>query len=354
MARTHLRDSPATPTTPPLPKGKFHLMTAEDLLHLPPPEWLVESVIGKRNFVVIFGAPDSYKSFVALHIALCVATGMECFGRKVKQGPVLYITGEGEEGFRQRVHAWEEAYPQAGALDQNRAIFLPEAVNLLDEDAVDSLIVQMKKIRPVLPALVVIDTLARSMVGGDGNSDKDVGIAVHAADRLKRAIGCSVIIIHHSTKGKKLVERGSSALRGAADTMITMMRTEDGPRFVCVKQKNAATFKTIPLSIVEVELGELVSSLTVHYNPGTDLTDAQRKTLLSIGKKPGGLTFAELEALVPKTSLRRALHEIVSMGLVRKPMLLRGGRYTLRGHGLSIVATFKRGRKSTFSPSEEE
>jgi RecA-family ATPase len=300
----------------------------------------------------LFGPPDSLKTFVALHLALCIATGHDCFGRKVRQGSIVYITGEGEEGFRQRVEAWSEAHPLAPPLDRNRAIFLPEAVNLLDEKAVDALIEQLGEIEPAKPSLVVIDTLARCMVGGDENSSRDVGLAVHAADRLKRALGCTVLLIHHTAKKMK-TERGSGALRGAADTMLRVAKSPEGLKLHCEKQKNSAAFKPIQLSITEIELGEILSSLVVAYDPAGDLTDAQRRTLQAVGK--AGATFDEmLDDGVPRTSLRRALRELVSAGLVKRPLAHKGGRYRLKGIALSILERVKGKKVPETDPEADE
>jgi hypothetical protein len=46
------------------------------------------------------------------------------------------------------------------------------------------------------PALVVIDTLNRSLFGSE-NSDKDMAAYIRAADVIREAFTCAVAIIHH-------------------------------------------------------------------------------------------------------------------------------------------------------------
>src|SRR3712207_1817312 len=63
------------------------------------------------------------------------------------------------------------------------------------------------------PDLIVVDTLARCMRGGDENNARDMGQAVEGLEFLKRTLGAAVLVIHHTTKGRD-TERGSRAVRG--------------------------------------------------------------------------------------------------------------------------------------------
>ncbi|WP_439560713.1 AAA family ATPase [Roseinatronobacter sp.] len=50
--------------------------------------------------------PSSGKSFLAVGIALSVATGTPFHGRDTKQGAVFFIAGEGRNGLARRFAAW--------------------------------------------------------------------------------------------------------------------------------------------------------------------------------------------------------------------------------------------------------
>jgi hypothetical protein len=93
-----------------------------------------------------------------------------------------------------------------------------------------------------------------------------MGRAVAGLDRLKTAFGAFVLVIHHTTKGGGS-ERGSSALRGAADVMIECEASENlnGPAVTlkCSKMKDAEPFKTFSLSLDKVELANGTSSLVL-------------------------------------------------------------------------------------------
>src|SRR3546814_14339654 len=71
-----------------------------------PPNWIVDGIAETDSFCVLFGDPESGKSFMAMDWACCVATGTPWKDRKVKKGPVLYINGEGHNGVNRRLTAW--------------------------------------------------------------------------------------------------------------------------------------------------------------------------------------------------------------------------------------------------------
>lgn len=73
------------------------------------------------------------------------------------------------------------------------------------------------------PDVIAIDTFARSFVGLDENSQKDTGLWVESAERL-RHMGYTVIFLHHTKKNAEfgLQYRGSTAIMGAMDTAMVM------------------------------------------------------------------------------------------------------------------------------------
>jgi hypothetical protein len=108
------------------------------------------------------------------------------------------------------------------------------------------------------PALIVLDTLARTMVGADENTSKDVGEWVNAARQLQQHTKATVLTLHHTVKrtlkSKPPSERGSSALRGAADTMMAVAKKNTHLTLSCVKMKDEEEFKDIALLMKQVAL----------------------------------------------------------------------------------------------------
>ena len=224
----------------------FRTLNIKDLENLKDPEWIVPHVIPADAMVTLFGPPGSTKSFWALHIACCIASGTAFNSETVKKGKVIYCIGEGLRGFKLRIEAWKLAHPDADheALDKN-LIIIPKAVMLLDKMEAGMLINTAEMINSdgELRAFI-IDTWARSITGGDENSAKDTGIAVNICETIRAKTGASPIIVHHTgADGQR--ERGSTALRGATDTTIMMDYTNGVVTVTCKKMKDGEPFKPL-------------------------------------------------------------------------------------------------------------
>jgi hypothetical protein len=68
--------------------------------------WLVKHVVPADSIGVIYGGSGTFKSFIAIDLAMHIAHGMEWLGKKTKKGPVLIIAAEGGAGLWRRIVAW--------------------------------------------------------------------------------------------------------------------------------------------------------------------------------------------------------------------------------------------------------
>jgi len=246
----------ASPMMMPLPpqRSKFYPYSLTELEALPTPSWLIQDVLPEESFSVLFGAPGEGKTFVAVDLALSIATGTPWQGTAVERGTVVYMAGEAVSGLRRRVKAWEDA----NSLTAGDFFVVREAVQFTKSSDVDGFLQDLRNCG-VEPVLVVVDTLARSFVGADENSSTDVGELVDAARRVQQVLGCAILFVHHSNKrvSKKNgpIERGSGALRGAADVMMQVSKSGATVTLACDKQKEAAEFDAVELRMEVVSLG---------------------------------------------------------------------------------------------------
>lgn len=72
-------------------------------------------------------------------------------------------------------------------------------------------------------ALVIFDTLSRSIPGGDENKSEDMTRVIEAADAIRDELGAATAIVHHTGKDTQRGARGHSSLFGAADTVISVI-----------------------------------------------------------------------------------------------------------------------------------
>ena len=234
-------------------RSRLNLLKIREVLKLPDPTYLIAGLIEQGALVTLYGPPGEGKSFIALGWALCVATSLPWFGRAVRPGRVIYIATEGGQGIKKRVAAWLRYHGLEDAAD---ASMILESVELRRD--VEGLITKIRALE-INPVLIVIDTLARSF-SGDENSTKEMGEYIRAAQRLQEEasrIGrCTTLLVHHSGKNEKKGARGSSALLGAVDVMISV--SKDAAGFITVtneKQKDDEEFAPITLALTPVSIG---------------------------------------------------------------------------------------------------
>jgi hypothetical protein len=177
--------------------------------------YLIKGLLQQRSHAVLYGAPGEGKTFVALDMAYHVAAGREWQGRRVAEGLVLYLAFEGMGGIARRAAALIRHYGDADV-----PLYVEAADYNLREQAGRKALAEMVAGLPTTPKLIVVDTLARAMKGGDENSAQDMGALNDAIGALVEASGACVLVIHHSGKNKANGARGSSALLGAIDTEI--------------------------------------------------------------------------------------------------------------------------------------
>lgn len=319
----------------------YKLYTDTEIQKLPPPRWLIEGILQEGAFTVLYGRPGSCKTFLALDWAMSIGTGEHWQGLATSQGPVLYIANEGMAGLSLRVDAWKQTAKFNG--DAN-VFFLPEAVQLLERKSIERLMKTLQGM-PTQPKLFVVDTLARSLVGGDENSAKDIGELIAGIDHIRGSTGATALLVHHTGKTMSAQERGSSALRGAADTAISIHAKNNEIAVICEKQKEATEFERISLLRTNVKLDHGRNSCVLMDNEidlmTGGLSEKQTTALKKLSEfEPDGTTAGEwlkASGLAEKT-FYRILGKLRSLGLVDRPSLKsKGEKYTLTPEGRDAV-----------------
>lgn len=214
------------------PHDEIQIHSLADLLARRQPSWLINGVLAQRSTSLLTAQHGNFKSFLALDMALCIATGREWHGHKVEKGAVLYIAAEGSDGLLQRALAWLEHHNISEYPDTFSC--LPNSLALADFQKIKQLVARLKTIRPIL---IVVDTLARCTPGLDENSSRDMGAFIQGVEDLSDATGAHVMVVHHNNKSGAY--RGSSAVPGAVDTCMSMVRKGNEVTLSTEKQRNA-------------------------------------------------------------------------------------------------------------------
>lgn len=257
--------------TRPRPDRALRLMSIAEVEAMPPPEWLIEGLIPEQGLVMPYGPPGAGKTFIVLSQALHIAAGREWFGRKVKQGAVVYVVGEGLGGFSTRLKAMRQHHGFPADLP---FFMVPRAVNFKDGKELTELVRLVREAVPpgITIAMVVVDTLARAMPGVDENSAQETGVIIAMCDELRHELGCSVAPIHHTGKDVERGLRGSNALLGAVDATFLIQAAGAGyAKLTTEKQKDGEPAKPMIFRMEEVSTGfrsSLVPVLEESRGPG--------------------------------------------------------------------------------------
>lgn len=309
-----------------------HILTRSTLRELPDPEPLIDNVLDQGTTALLYGSWGTAKTFIALDWAASVATGRHWQGRRTVQRKVLYVAAEGAYGFKGRTDAWEMGW--STNINDTWFHILRKPVNLTRSNEVEQLMALVSYGRY---DLIVLDTLARCMVGGDENSAKDGGVVVDAMTRLLHHTpdGRGVVLgVHHAGKDGKTL-RGSSAFEAGVDTVYFSSR--DGAGIVLDRQKrkdgpeaDRHTLKLSPIEgsgscVIESHFantqGETLSrsnQLLSHFVSHFSATGCNSSQLLSISAMPKATFYRALSDLVEDGRL-------TNVGTDRRPFYVRSG-----------------------------
>ena len=197
------------------------------------------------------GLLKSAKTYFCMELGFCIAFGLEFHGLPTREGNVAYIIAEGGIGRNyQRVLALCAKYedqlrnkfriPKGGdyvaaAMNSGKFNLIDSPVDPASPDptkglGVDVLLDQLAH-RPY--AAVFLDTWARMLwaSGGHDSDQNTVGPAVQGCDRIRKALGCTVVMVAHVGVAKDAQGRakGLSDPAGAIDGATHCSKVGDGP-----------------------------------------------------------------------------------------------------------------------------
>jgi hypothetical protein len=278
--------------------------------------WLVKHVVPADSIGMLFGGSGTFKSFIALDLALHTVHGLPWLGRKTVQGPVIYIAAEGGSGVWSRIHAWHKArnLNWTTAKGDVPLYVVPAAIDL----TVDAWkVVDAAQMVGVAPALVVVDTLSQTYAGEENSANEMAAYLRELGARFRQLWACSVMLIHHSGHQATERPRGSSAIRANVDYLLGVCRDEKEMLATvnCVKQKDGELFPDATFSMTVAQLGhdddgDPVTSLVAWHLSGADEIARAQQAEQSAGR--GGrqqILIGLVQNGMEEKQLRRAFYE---------------------------------------------
>ena len=290
--------------------GRYTIRNRAAINHIPAPSWLLKGLIPEQAYCVMYAPETSFKTFLALDMALSVACGFPqdpanfSDAEILQPGPVLYITGEGLSNIRKRVAGWEQVH-NGGREVSSFDLFNP-APRLTDD--LENLTEFIKSVRNDYK-LIVVDTVARVMQGMNENGQENASAFTRLADWLRAASPvCSVLALHHVNKNGSM--RGSGVFSADADVVLrvedrqTISESRYATELTTIKMKDGPD-QTEPLKyhLKEISIGESTTLVPVRV---TEAANAPKEN--AIPRQSANTKAVEARQAARKATLRRADH----------------------------------------------
>ncbi|MBK8914562.1 MAG: AAA family ATPase [Phycisphaerales bacterium] len=189
---------------------------------------IIDGLLRQGEVANIIAPPKCGKSWLALGLALSVATGRAWLGTyRTTSGRVLLIDNElHPETIANRLRLVGEAMGLRPNSYGDKVHVLPLRGRLVD---VHGLHVSFDAIEPGAYTLVVLDALYRMLPAGtDENSNSDLAAVYNTIDRHADRLGAAFAVVHHTTKGLQSAKSvtdtgaGAGAISRATDTHLIL------------------------------------------------------------------------------------------------------------------------------------
>jgi hypothetical protein len=176
--------------------------------------WLIDELWSEQAVGVIGGEPKSNKSFLALEMAVAVASGAPCLGRFAVRSPgrvVLYAAEDAATTVRERLCGISQA---AGCELEQLDIQVITAPSLrldlpADREKLTATVAYLR------PRLLILDPFVRLHRCRENESAEVAPLLAYLRE-LQRQFATAVTVVHHARKGADGARAGQ-ALRGSSE-----------------------------------------------------------------------------------------------------------------------------------------
>jgi hypothetical protein len=290
--------------------GPFPVVRAADLAaSRPGPKWLIDGLWAADGVGVIGGAPKCCKTWLALDLAVAVASGTDALGRfpVVTPGPVLaYAAEDAPADLHERLLALSGA---RGLTLSHLDLFLLTTPALRLDTALDRtrLAATLERLRP---RLLLLDPLVR-LHRSDENSAADMAALLGELRDLQRRYALAIMLVHHLRK-QAGATAGGQGLRGSGDLHAwgdsnLYLRRRDRELTLAIEHRSAPAPEPFRL-LLATEPAPHLTILDADHTPDPRATDDLAQRILDrLGH--GALTRDQLrdELRVRNATLGEAL-----------------------------------------------
>lgn len=295
------------------PVGGF-IYEASSFLNLPLPEvpFYVKDWLPKQGKAEIYGQAKAGKSFLAIQLARCIASGEDFIGMETSRAPVLYLQFElGAKILQDRMRSTGQSYDD---------VFLGTTFSMkLDTPSGQKQF--LRAIVAVEPKVIILDPFYK-IISGDENESQDVIKITNFLDEIIEGFNCSILLLHHAGKDLSRGGRGSSVLEGWADSYLEMKRvSRNGEALRANITPKLLRHASLPPESIELVLSNNFEFESVEgVAKSNTILDKVRGRLTEKGQATGGELIAE--GVGRRKSIYDALKTLQENGQVVKEGLI--------------------------------
>jgi hypothetical protein len=285
--------------------------------------WLIEGLWAEEAVGIVGGEPKCCKSFLALDMAVAVASGTPCLRQfpVLRAGRVLLFAAEDALHIvRQRLDGICRA-AGTSLVDIDVQVITAASVRLDLEQDRRALTETVEELQP---RLLILDPFVR-LHRVDENVSGEVAPLLAFLRDLQRRFHLAVVLVHHARKGAGK-ERAGQALRGSSefhawgDSNLYLRRRDE--QLVLSIEHRAAPSRTG----IWLELGAQDGALALAMSdapaalPATEAPALDAQIRAALESANGPLSVVDLRRIcrVRMSTLCDALAELSASGLVRK------------------------------------
>lgn len=186
-----------------------------------PPQWCVPGLFECGESVALVGAAKAGKTLLALELSVALATGTNFLGRSMAPSGVLYLDYENQRrNLALLVRQLGASPEELGLLNYQ---LLPRFAPLNTEVGAGQVLELVDRDKP---ALVVLDTLQRVVIGDENSSETFRELYRHLLFPLRRRDVAVLRLDHVGKNGNEA--RGSSAKSDDVDHAWTLQKGKEG------------------------------------------------------------------------------------------------------------------------------
>ena len=315
--------------------GAGRLVSLQELLHTPcpEPEWIVEPLIPAQSICLLAGDSGIGKSWIAAHIALCVAAGIPVFGRFPTscRNVLVFDAEQSPPLVARRTHRLFTGLCAEHSLKDDLPVYVSYGAFRLDKPENVGCTAQLLRRRNV--GLVIADPLIECYPPGtDENSATSTAVYLERVRQVVNEANCAVLFVHHvrklsamgnNTAGERL--RGSTAIKAALDSFVFLRRVKGQTLLVeHDKSRYAPPVEPFVLTISDPDESSTVVTYEGQAEESAAQTDAAKefieRALIDAGgslRRKALLELARNENFRERT-VERALREQVKSGMLAR------------------------------------